>query len=64
MVLGVPRTLLLGHVRLVFDEWWVRGDENSLGIDQVIDMVAHRHEQVEEDFPPDETVSQILRYRD
>jgi hypothetical protein len=33
---------------------------DSLGIYQVIDMVAHRHEQVEEDFPPDATVSQVL----
>jgi hypothetical protein len=32
----------------------------SLGIYQIIDMVAHCHEQVEEDFPPDATVSRVV----
>jgi hypothetical protein len=34
--------------------------EDLLGIHEVIDMVAHRHEQVEEDFPPVDAVSQVL----
>jgi hypothetical protein len=41
-------------------KWVSVGVEDLLGIHEVIDMVAHRHEQVEEDFPPVDAVSQVL----
>jgi hypothetical protein len=58
MVLGVPRTLLLWYVSWAFGR--SENVEDLLGIHEVIDMVAHRHEQVEEDFPPVDVVSPVL----